>query len=431
MKIKSIINFILERRKIVWSLWGFINCFWQRSQLNHAQNDVLLYCHDVHRYVELKGKLYSPLIDVVHESIGIKSVVSCVAPFSKLASDQCHLDIKNYNLPVLVGFLKRLIYYRSLVLIYVEQDPVIKAYSYIFKRIECKVIIAVQPSIEMCVAANQLGIKIFDLQHGVISGTGYYSLERRQKYSQVGWPYAILCWDSVSRDRVKKESAGYSKAIITGHPAYVTQEGRRLLNSPVINNRHESSYSFVILISLSWHDFGQDYEDLVYKVLGIPSELVEVIKRMSGIFFRIRLHPVQNRYSRAQTIMELERLFVGQMNVNFMDYNDCYVGGAFSGCDGHITVASATSIEALQLGMKTLLVEGYDPHRTEVVRDYFGDYIDSNVMVQIKRFGLSRITENELKSIFDSVDRNDSNAVYAEENQDTFQEVVVKYISKC
>ena len=431
MKLKSFVHFVLERRRIVWSLRGLMNCFCRWSQVCHAKNNILLYCHDVHRYVVLDGKLYSPLIDVVHENLGINSGVSCAAPFSKLTADKCYMDVKNYNFSILVGFLKRLFRNRSLILKSVEQDPVISAYSYVFKRIGCRVVVAVQPSIEMCIAANRLGIKIFDLQHGVISGTGYYSLERRRKFSQAGWPHGILCWDSVSRDRVERESVGYTKAILTGHPAYVTDEGKRLLNSPLTRDARESSFSFVVLISLTWHDFGQKFEDPIYEVFGIPSELVQLIQRMRNIFFRIRLHPVQNRYSRRQLIAELERLFADQTNVNFRDYNDCYVGGAFSGCAGHITVASATSIEALQLGIKTLLVEGYNPLRFEVVRDYFGDYIDSDAMVQLHRYELSSMTEAELQKLFYFTGEDVIETGSHDGHQDTFQDVLINCVSKC
>jgi hypothetical protein len=431
MKLKSLMQFVLERRKIVWSLQGLMNCFCQWSQADGVKSDVLLYCHDVHRYVVVDGKMYSPLIDVVHENLGINVGVSCAAPFSKLTAAQCYINVKNYNFPVLVGFLKRLFLNGSLIITTIEKDAVISAYTYLFKRFGCRVVVAVQPSIEMCVAANRLGIKIFDIQHGVISGKGYYSFEKRSKFSQAGWPDAILCWDSVSRDRVERESAGFTKAILTGHPVYFTDEGRRLLNFQVTNEGLESGFSFVVLISLTWHDFGQEFEDPAYEILGIPSELVQLIQRLSSIYFRIRLHPVQNRYSRSKIIRELERLFAGKTNVNFRDYNDCYVGGAFCGCTGHITVASATSIEALQLGIKTLLVEGYDPLSYEAVRDYFGDYIDKNVMEQINRLWLPCITEAQLKKIFLSKKSNVMRSLCHDGTQHTFQQVIVNSESNC
>jgi hypothetical protein len=402
-------------------------CWWNEPA--DAKKNILFYCHDVHRYVLLNGKLYSPLIDVVHENLGINNGVSCVAPFSKLIADQCYINVRNYNFPVLVGFLFRFFYNRSLILKSVKRDPVISAYAYVFKRFGCRVVIAIQPSIEMCIAAHQLGIKILDLQHGVITGAGYYSLERRRKFFQAGWPNAILCWDSVSRDRIERESAGYTKAIFTGHPAYVTDEGKRLFNSLLTRDASESSFSFVVLISLTWHDFGLKFEDPIYEIFGIPSELVQLIQRMRNIFFRIRLHPVQNRNSRIKIFSELERIFADQTNVNFRDYNDCYVGGAFSGCAGHITVASATSIEALQLGIKTLLVEGYAPLRFEVVRDYFGDYIDRDAMVQLHRSELSSMTEAELQKLFYFTGENVIETGSHDGHQDTFQDVLINCVS--
>lgn len=431
MKLKSFVHFIYERRGIVWSIRGLMSCVVQWIQAVPEKKQILFYCHDVHRYVLLDGKLYSPLIDVLHENIGVSAGVSCTAPFSKLTAAQCHLKIRNYNFPVLMGLLKRAFRYRALRLTNVDHDPVVSAYCYVFQNVGCRAVVAVQPSTEMCIAANRLGIEIFDVQHGVISGTGYYSLDRRRKFSQAGWPNAILCWDSVSRDRVERESSGYAKAILTGHPAYVTDEGRRLFNSPPTSDRCESDFSFVVLVSLTWHDYGQDYEDAAYKILGIPSELVHLIQRMSGVFFRIRLHPVQNRYSQYQVTTELERIFAGQTNVNFKDYNNCYVGAAFTGCAGHITVASATSIEAWQLGIKTLLVEGCSPLRLEVVKDYFGDYIERNAMVQIQKSKLSSMTEKQLQKQFFSTEKAAMKTELHEVTPNAFQKVLLNSASKC
>ena len=51
----------------------------------------------------------------------------------------------------------------------VDNDPLIKGYEKIFKKIEPKKILAIQPSIELCIAAKKMNIKTFDVQHGIIT----------------------------------------------------------------------------------------------------------------------------------------------------------------------------------------------------------------------------------------------------------------------
>jgi hypothetical protein len=402
MNIKFVVRYILKRRSTVWSFQGLINSIVLWFKHTHIKKDILYYCHDVHRFVIVEGKLYSPLIDVLHQHTGEDRGLSCVAPFSKLLAANCFINVKNYNLPVLIGLLMRLVCYRNICLTTIENDPVINAYSYIFRKIGCRVVVAVQPSIEMCIAAKHQGIKIFDLQHGVIAGAAYYSLNRRSKFLQAGWPDAVLCWDLISRKRVLSESGGCVKAVLVGHPAFATDEGRKLLNFPGVTGSQNGDYSLIILVSLAWHEYGDRFEDKTFEVLGIPIELVQLIQRMKSVFFRIRLHPVQSRYSRLKVMSVLEQIFADCLNVNFLDFNDCYIGAAFAGCGGHITVSSAASIEAWQLRIRTLLVEGYGSICSDVVENYFSDYIRHNVMTRIDRYSVLSLRESELLHHFNA-----------------------------
>ena len=86
----------------------------------------------------------------------------------------------------------------------VDNDPLIKGYEKIFKKIEPKKILAIQPSIELCIAAKKMNIKTFDVQHGIITDVNYYNLSKRHSFNQLGWPDYILCWDKESELRLKR-----------------------------------------------------------------------------------------------------------------------------------------------------------------------------------------------------------------------------------
>lgn len=398
--IKSIYTYIRRRSAIVWSFDGLINSivYWFRGAIK--KSEILFYCHDVHRYVVKDGRLYSPLIDVVHEHIGLNNGVSCVAPFSSLTSKQCEIEVNNFNFPILIGIVLRIFRYGRMRLVRLESDPLVYAYIYIFRRVHCKVIVAIQPSIEMCLAANKLGLRIYDLQHGVIGDSGYYSLDKRQKFNQRGWPDAVLCWDSISQQRLYRNTKGIMRGVVVGHPVYSTQMGRKLLEYKGTPQSNRNSSRLTILVSLTWHDYGVEFDDEHYSLLGIPAEVIELIKSTESVNFRIRLHPVQNRFSKSRIITELSGIFNGYSNVNYEDYNDCYIGAALIGCVGHISVASAAAIEAWQIGIRTILVEGYPPLTKEVVQGYFRDYIDAHLVKQVTRSEFLRLTAEDLGQFF-------------------------------
>ena len=71
-----------------------------------------------------------------------------------------------------------------------------------------KIIIAVQPSVEMCIAAKKYKIKIFRCSAWDTVESedpeSYYSLNKRSLYQNSGWPDYILCRNMQSYKSILK-----------------------------------------------------------------------------------------------------------------------------------------------------------------------------------------------------------------------------------
>ena len=205
-----------------------------------------------------------------------------------------------------------------------------------------------------------------------------------------------------------------------------------MLDEKTSRSEYIAKYRFIVLVTLTWHNYGDAYEDIVYRDFGIPRELVSLVTRARGIFFRLRLHPVQKRDRLAAVLEGLRRLFDGAPNVDFESFNDCYVGAALAGCHGHITVGSAAAIEGRQLGVKTLFVEGFPPLSPAAIADYFDGYIDGEMMVQVSREALRAFEEADLAKFFASNSgRTESASSVVPSNSRALRDVINKGRERC
>ena len=69
------------------------------------------------------------------------------------------------------------------------------------------------------------------------------------------------------------------------------------------------------MVSLTYLDYGVDHEDSYYKEIGIPKELVLLIKNTSEFEWHLRMHPVQLKYSHKRISKYLKNLFSNNKNV--------------------------------------------------------------------------------------------------------------------
>ena len=167
--------------------------------------DCLLVCGKVNRGLIINNKLYSQILDTIGDELNNLEVntVSIGWEHENFRIEKSFYG-KSLNLSLKL-LSKRLLYKISS--IYKNNPPFLEEfYLDLFAEIQPKYIIGILPSIQLCISAKKLGIKVFDIQHGVIGSyeNEFYTLKYREKYFQNGWPDYILKWNKNTDDCVNK-----------------------------------------------------------------------------------------------------------------------------------------------------------------------------------------------------------------------------------
>jgi hypothetical protein len=355
---------------------------------------VLLICHDDNRGFEFNGRKYSHLIDSINERLIAEglSTITIATPFSHFYGESAFGNVWGIN-----GVMARAYFVRKICRLFRrininQNDQVVDAWFNILKKTKPRIIIGIQPSRELCIAAKKIGIWVADVQHGILSNEGYYGLKNRMQYDDYGWPDVLLAWDEESANWINQESREVVKGIVVGNPWHLRFIYPKKCDSLV--NQLKSSFQSVlirkrILITLAW---GMENCG-AYSEIGIPQALIDVIHHNDLPYhWWIRIHPVQlNSSNSEQTANTLRRLFGNCLNVSWDDCTKQPLPLVLSHVSLHITMFSATTIEAEWYGVKTALL-----HEDEnLLRTYLG--------AQISR-GAAEVIPPERKAIIDWIE---------------------------
>lgn len=336
--------------------------------------DVLLICHDADRGFEFNGKKYSQILDSINERLVAEglSTITIASPFSQFFGDSAFGNVWAIN-----GMMARAYLIRKICRLVRwpksnRKDQVVDAWLNILKKTKPRRILGIQPSRELCIAAKKSGIWIADVQHGIIADDGYYGLKNRIYYNDYGWPNALLAWGEESARWINCESTGMVDGLAIGNPWHLRFIYPRESDSLVGQFKHSflpSSFKRPILITLTW---GMEHYG-VYPEIGIPQALIDVIQNNDLPYtWWIRIHPVQlNSSNSDHTINILRRLFGNCSNVSWEECTKQPLPLVLSHASLHITMMSATTIEAEWYGVKTALL--YEDEN--LLRTYLGSQI--------------------------------------------------------
>lgn len=345
--------------------------FSRKSQLKKV--DILFICHDNSRTALVDSLKYSPITDTIIDDLepSIKSLTLC-SPFSKYYGKSCYGNVVMYNGILLRSYLIRLLFKRSLNLKNVEDDPVVRSWNKTLELLQPKIIIGVNPSPELCIAAKKVQIIVADIQHGVLAPGNYYDLKKRASIQQNGWPDIILCWDQFSKNFVDTRLKPHVRSLIIGHPAIFSSAKSKLFNP---NNSKETCFgsSISVLVTLTSICPDNYKGDKLFEEIGIPSSLVNFIQK-SGSFvtWHLRLHPAQMNNWKEIIYKKLSSIFNGFDNVIWTSSSEATLHGALDRCSVHVTFNSASAREAAILGIETGIL---DPDEQTAIL-YFGDMIE-------------------------------------------------------
>lgn len=207
--------------------------------------DIIVSTNDADKGYLYNNKFYSTIADSFVEYFKKynNSYLAISVPGSKLYKKHTLLNYLNINRDYFVSKVKNL---------FSNKDELIFFWIKIFKIVNPKIIICIQPSPDMCAAAKICNIKIFDVQHGLINTLIYYNLEN--PYGKKGLPDIVLCWDKISKDYLKKILPSVSSYII-GNP-WITKLDKNNVNKLIdLENKKLKTIHLnkpIIIITLQW-----------------------------------------------------------------------------------------------------------------------------------------------------------------------------------
>ena len=337
-------------------------------ELKKNKKDVLLFCSDLDRSFISKGLFYSPILDSVNEVLCKNNLqtVSVNYPLSNLNTSKIFGNIISVN-----GIMSRAIILNKF---FKRGNFIVKAWQYILIKNKPKIIIGILPPPELCIAANNLNIKVIDFQHGVISDEGYYGQSYREMYDNNGWPNWILCWDNKSYDWVKKNINQVKTKVIGNIWAsrflFFDAKDEMINNIVSANNIENYIDKKNILITLQW-----DSEYLSHKNnFGLSNELIDIIHNNKEINWLIRFHPIQTRTLGNKVLFNhMSYIFRNCNNVFWNDISNFPLPLILKLTDLHLTSFSAVTIEASFFGIKTGLL--YE--KVDLLNEYFSNEISN------------------------------------------------------
>lgn len=212
-------------------------------------------------------------------------------------------------------------------------------------------------------SSNKMKIPVIDIQHGSSNTflyNGFHYDNKKTLLPDYYWTWSKVEFDMKFKERLKSDKL---KPILLGKCSFNELQIEVPANI-VFLNEIRSKYSRVIVISFQY--YFRNYEFLK-----------ELIKELTDCFFLLRFHPLD--YKDKGFRQHYIDYFSELQNVEYKVCNDCNISTVFSFCDLHMTLFSTMLIDALQYGVRTILLD-------KNYLNYFQVYHDKNVLVVTDNF---------------------------------------------
>lgn len=365
-----------------------------RDSRSDIRADVLLACGDGDRAYRFNGRRYAQLTDSIGERMtraGI-TVASVAYPGSRLRAGESFGNVIVAN-----GDFARAALADSLakVATFGRAQPrarTVAAWRRILTACGTKAVVAIQPPVELCIAARAAGVWIADLQHGIIAGDPYYEPRRAAGIGADAWPHRILVWDAGSAAVVRDRLGGLSEPDILGNPWFarfaVPDASDELVRDAASDLRPEAGAA--VLVTLQWGLEGR----ADYHPIGLPNALVALMRQSDpSTLWWLRLHPVSAQHPhRAEFLGRLRDTFGDEGHVAWTWCSRAPLPLVLARAAAHITSHSAVTIEAAWFGIRTALIDT----RRAALEQFFANQL---------RMGLAEIVSPDADSLAAWLDR--------------------------
>lgn len=322
------------------------------------QSDVLLIASDADRYLNCRGKAYSPLLDTFAELLGEEGLTcaSLASPGSRLVGDLACGNPASFDRD---AFLSR-VAGRLPAAISPKRFSRENLFRRILRHVRCKVVVGIEPAPALCRAGRQEGVMVYEMMHGM----GYTSFaETLGKCSPDEWPARFLAYDKVTVEALRQATGSAATVVEMDHPwfARLEREGSgNAAGGALAPELVELQWRFrkTVLLTLQWGYDGDhpDFPGILPNGI-VAEEVVSAIKQTSTeVLWLVKLHPAQVRGS----LYERHRIFVKDLqrkypNV-FSKVDDVPLSLLLQLCDGHVTMSSMACYEAGWMAVPSLVL---------------------------------------------------------------------------
>lgn len=339
----------------------FINTF-KMDVFDYPKCDVLTFASDPDRYLEIGGVMYSPLINSIEDSLAAQNI-SCVSITriaskykGRLAYGRVYGPDGSFTRAMIFKRLKSIFLKKN---VYPFSNMEVKVWRKILDVTRPKLVIAILPSRELCLACKERGVWVADLQHGVISDEHYWYGALFRESDPAKWlPDCFLVWDKGSANVLKRwVDPGEVSIKVIGNPW--VQRFKKIDPSDKVVAGLKEKYiakeenKLNILVSLSWGctDLANGY---------MHPELEKFIVETAGIYnWAIRLHNTQIHGFASDEGRKFPVYFkqvFGGVAVEWEQSSLMPLPLLLSQVDLHITWSSSVCMEASYFGVPSLVL---------------------------------------------------------------------------
>lgn len=334
------------------------------SNNNSDKPSILYGCSDVDRYVIKNGKLFSPILASIHGYFDSDFVpINVTQSISSFYSKEIQNGHINLNFLYIIDILESGIFSicgwekKSS-----SKRRYVSAYKNIIIKNKVKLVISIQPPIELCLAAHELGIKVVEPMHGMnLATSDKIFVSQFEGVEDFLIPDYFIAFDEQTYQTLQSILINRKVEVLyMTHPwhfeCYKTESA--LIDKSQLISISNLQLDKVILLTLQW---GYDGEREIFNNIisnGILHEsVIEIIKKHQNIFWLIRLHPLQLKgrfYNR-------HRKFIAQLcnqfkNTEFVVSSSAPLPLLLKLVNGHLTMCSGAAGEAALLKIPSLML---------------------------------------------------------------------------
>ena len=343
------------------------------SRLRRA--NVLLVAHDVDRGFRYQGNAYSPLLDSLGEQLVRlrHNVLSAAKPYSAL------YGAKAFGAPVSLNREAARASVRRRLVPSARTDQEVGLWKRVLDIVQPAAVIGIQPAASLCVAGKHNGIKVADLQHGVIDPAVYYNLQAAGRYREEGIPDAVLCWDGYSAQALVRALPHVSTYVI-GNPWLDRFLNPRPEDELIQSMERLFGQKFAgvpkgVLVSLQWNPDRP-------ATIAMPRMVADALRYLmsSGWTALIRFHPVQLLATKPETLARtLDEMLGCVGHRTWVDASRAPLPLVLRHSRCHITSHSAVALEAENFGVET----GFWSDNP-LLEEWFGGYFEARLLRRVR-----------------------------------------------